>query len=339
MFFRLVISVGWLFAALIVHELGHVLFGCIVGCHFEQLGVGPLSLVRGASGLRTRLLPISAWGPFAVMRPVSTERVAQRIAWLAAGGPIASACVGLVVSGGVWLHLIPRWGLVFGILNLCAAVATGQPFGTGAGLPSDGRRVWDLWRRDADAHAATALIVLDAQATAGVRPAAWDPALLRRAAEITHPPAFVLAAAVANYRHVADRSGLVGAAGEIDAVRRLYTTVPRWLRGEAAVELACWYALVSGDRVTARAFLVDARGQLTPPHRRWRAAASVWLLDGNITKAAGAVAEAERSLHLPDAGATEFDRELIAMTRERLRGLTPEGPARNAEVPAAAGES
>ena len=73
----------------------------------EQL-VWSAEFVRGASGTSNATLPISAWGVYG-QRPVSTERVAQRIAWPAAGGPIASACVGLVV-GGV-LHLIPRWGL------------------------------------------------------------------------------------------------------------------------------------------------------------------------------------------------------------------------------------
>ncbi len=245
---RLAVTVGLHFTALAIHEVGHAVFGVLAGFRLRLLGVGPIGLESQESGLKLRRLPLRAWGPFATMRAESTERLESRLAWLLAGGPLTSLCVGIVCVGASLLPGASRWWLAVGVLNLCVAVASGQPFiATGAGVASDGRRVLDLWRDDPDARAAAALVALDGQAAAGTRPAHWDPTLLRRAMQITKPTAFVLAAAVAAYRHATDTVGIAGAETEFAAVREAYAMAPRWLRGDAAAEIAFRLAWVSGD--------------------------------------------------------------------------------------------
>lgn len=317
---RVVFSIAWLFVALLVHELGHAALGSLAGFRLALLGIGPVGVAKTATGLQLRWLPAASWGPFVSMRADFTDRVEWRTSWLLSGGPFVSLCVGAILVGAPYVGMGPRWMYEAGALNLCVAVATGQPVvGTGAGIPSDGRRLWDLWRGTTNARAAAALVVLEAQAAGGLRPAAWDAVLLRKAAQVTAPPAFTLAAAVATYRYVADRAGLAEAGAELASVRRLYGAVPQWLRGDAATEVAFWLASPAPDLPGARTVLADARGPLATPYRRWRSEAAVFLLDGNVLAADRALGEAERSLSQASTTPSAFDRMLVAATRKRLQ--------------------
>jgi hypothetical protein len=138
----LIVTIGAaLFGAFAVHEFGHLAAGRLAGYRFGFLAVGPLWLTR--SGICWRWHP-RYWAPMAQALPATSDRFAERIAWYIAGGPIASAIVAVVAFStsraaegdpAVFLR-----ALALG--SACVFVASIQPFGTGVGIPSDGRRLW-----------------------------------------------------------------------------------------------------------------------------------------------------------------------------------------------------
>ncbi len=62
-----------------------------MGFRFGVLAVGPLWLLRAGEGLRVRWrCSPRYWGPMAMALPRGTHRLAERLTWYAAGGPVAS---------------------------------------------------------------------------------------------------------------------------------------------------------------------------------------------------------------------------------------------------------
>jgi peptidase M50-like protein len=80
-----------------VHELGHLAAGRIVGIGASRIVLGPLELVRDANRWSARLCRdwFSLGGGLVLLTP--PPRTARHMAWVAAGGPVASLAL-LVAS-------------------------------------------------------------------------------------------------------------------------------------------------------------------------------------------------------------------------------------------------
>ncbi len=318
---RALLGVTALFLALAVHELGHVVAGRAVGFRFGRFGVGPFCIEHQNDRLRVRWLPPHLWGPFALVYPVTSERMSTSLAWYVAGGPMAS----LALAASAWSMAAAigsgvgfRFASWTALASACVFVATAQPFGTGSGVPSDGGRLWGLMRGDANARSAAALAVLDGQAVTGLRPRFWDPKVVAVAGEMTRPPAYVLAAATALYRFAADHDDVEAARRQIRRMRSVYTNVPRWLRADAATELAFWLAYVDRDVEAARNYLADTRGVLGSPHRRCRAESAVSLVSGDLDRAKAQLDRASAASSLRLEGRTPLDDELLEKVRKDI---------------------
>ena len=68
-----------LFLTLLIHELGHVAAGFVVGFHFRELRIGPLTLVKSSKGLKVALQRISTLDGIAASVPSATGAVASRL--------------------------------------------------------------------------------------------------------------------------------------------------------------------------------------------------------------------------------------------------------------------
>ena len=150
-----------------------------------------------------RRFPPSHGGPFAMAYPVTSTLSRSRACWYVAGGPLASAAIALGAAS--WMSATPeglahRVAGLLALLSACVFVATAQPFGTGAGVPSDGARAWSLLRDTRTARSFVALLALDGCALEGLRPRDWDPRLVQLAAQVDAPPAYSLEAATALLR-------------------------------------------------------------------------------------------------------------------------------------------
>lgn len=190
-------------------------------------------------------------------------------------------------------------------------LATAQPFGTGAGIPSDGKRFWALLRGDPGARSAAALAALAGSVTSGTRPRDWDRGLLDLAAAVREPPAFRLESATLLFLHALDLGDRSAARAQIEQIQRLLPSVPRWLRAEAAAEAAFWFARFEKDAETAGEFLRDVRGGLGEPYRLLRAQAAVLVQRGDLEAARATLDRARVALERGVGQPSMLDRELI----------------------------
>ncbi|MTB51417.1 site-2 protease family protein [Lewinella sp. W8] len=150
LFFILLLPLSFLFVVG-VHELGHVLFGRWQNFEFFGLTVGPFSWRPDENG-NVRFAwntSLNLAGGVAVMLPNGGEQLSQRFTWFAAGGPLSSLLLALLLY--VLSSLLPAGSfLAFmaGGLSLLSAViflATILPFRAG-GFASDGMRILTFWR-------------------------------------------------------------------------------------------------------------------------------------------------------------------------------------------------
>jgi hypothetical protein len=129
----------------LLHELGHVLAGALVGLPFRALTVGLLSVRRESldGGSRLRWAVNGSWWKVAgcVERDFTpAPDVREALTITALGGPIASLVVGtlLLASPAPWQGL-GFVSLFIGAFNAVPSALLGQP--------SDGMIIYRLWSR------------------------------------------------------------------------------------------------------------------------------------------------------------------------------------------------
>ena len=132
-----------LFITLLIHELGHVLFGIWSGYRFNFLTVGPLT-IENTDHLHIKVN--DNWllvGGVASCSPLSGDlkSIAKQHKRFVAGGPIFSiitASISLILGTSMGIHFFTY----FGIFNLVIFFATILPY-QGA-IKSDGRVLLEL---------------------------------------------------------------------------------------------------------------------------------------------------------------------------------------------------
>lgn len=139
------------------------------------------------------------------------------------GGPVASlllALMGWMLLQGplAGLGVIGYNVLVFTALLSAAIFAlTLAPFMAG-GFKSDGRRAWDLLKGDARSDQEAAMLLLTTVGMGGVRPADYDPDLVRKTLALNDGSIFDLYSRVTVYYHHADRGEWAQAQARLDEV-------------------------------------------------------------------------------------------------------------------------
>ena len=139
---KLLLSAILVLALSVVHEIGHVLAGRLVGVGFRSLTIGPLAVVRRERGYTVQ--PNTLWTRFSgcVERDFSGGRPeAHRLIASALGGPAANLLLAAALfatgrHGGLTDDLA-LWSLLFGLFNLVPIRHGGQT--------SDGGLALALW--------------------------------------------------------------------------------------------------------------------------------------------------------------------------------------------------
>lgn len=289
------LAAGATFAAVVMHELGHVLAGRRVGYRFMFLVVGPLRLERRDGRLRLGLnTSLALAGGLALSVPTDRRALARRYATVVAGGPAWSMLTGalgvllawwLASDTAVAVHAKLAVG-TFGCVSLLLAVVTLLPMPLGDGA-SDGLRLLRLLRGGAEADRDAAILRLAGQAMLGERPRDWD-----RHAVLTalHPadgsPAEVTARFFA-VCHARDRGECDETGQHASRLLEVYPAAGRPLQAAALLELLT--TAVLDGRTEAVSSLLDTLRPLTAflagPHREVVAAAEL-ALAGQATGAA-----------------------------------------------------
>jgi hypothetical protein len=166
-----VAAVAGLLAALVVHELGHVVAGLCLGFRFNSIRVSRLHLTRPFRWSWSRPIGRGAAG-MATLFPVGTGRLSARALGMLVGGPAANLAtagviIGLPFDKGFFCGSLAFWSLIMGTMNLVS-------FRRGTSV-SDGRRIVTLLRHPPQAQRWLAVLALTAELDDGVQPESLSP--------------------------------------------------------------------------------------------------------------------------------------------------------------------
>jgi hypothetical protein len=172
---------------IVVHELGHLFTGWLVGFHFSSFSIGPFSLAIEHGRLKVRLRTSLAALGYVAMNVGGIRHLRRRFLIFVAGGPAANL-LSLPVTALLVNHLFPAWGRSWMAIPAGQFVALSLLIGCGSLLPfgdgSDGQRISMLLSSAGSARRLLCCLALGGQARKGIRPRLWKRTWLNAATRL-----------------------------------------------------------------------------------------------------------------------------------------------------------
>ncbi|WP_237981333.1 site-2 protease family protein [Bacillus thuringiensis] len=167
----------------IIHELGHVIFGIIGGLTFKFMTVGPITVQKEKGKVRIRENKLWAYfGGVAMLIPPSivTPNLSKKWAWMTLGGPITSLLFG-ITFGYIYMVSYYQYLLYFSVFHFIIFAVTIVPIkGT---LMSDGMQFLILIKDDEKAKQHVYNIQVSSELFSYKRPEDWDKRLIELSEE------------------------------------------------------------------------------------------------------------------------------------------------------------
>ncbi|EJV57998.1 MULTISPECIES: M50 family metallopeptidase [Bacillus] len=162
----------------IIHELGHVIFGVMGGLTFKFMTVGPITVQKEKGKVRIRENKLWAYfGGVAMLIPPSivTPNLSKKWAWMTLGGPITSFLFG-ITFGYIYMVSYYQYLLYFSVFHFIIFAVTIVPIkGT---LMSDGMQFLILIKDDGKARQHLYNIQVSSELFSYKRPKDWDKRLV-----------------------------------------------------------------------------------------------------------------------------------------------------------------
>ncbi|AZJ23065.1 site-2 protease family protein [Bacillus wiedmannii] len=169
---------GIFLAVVIIHELGHVVFGVIGGLTFKFMTVGPITVQKEKGKVRIRENKLWAYfGGVAMLIPPSivTPNLSKKWAWMTLGGPITSLLFG-ITFGYIYMVSYYQYLLYFSVFHFIIFAVTIAPIkGT---LMSDGMQFLILIKDDEKAKQHVYNIQVSSELFSYKRPKDWNKRLV-----------------------------------------------------------------------------------------------------------------------------------------------------------------
>jgi len=170
-----------LYAAIAIHEVGHLVAGAIVGMPPGALVIGGIVIFK--SGTRwivqfnyRQLLG----GGFAKVLPPKGDFRPVRFAWMVAGGPIAGFLLMFACLLGLELYGRGTWAWIGTLFWVALLITIAPLIPISAGLnKSDGARLWLLLKRPEQSRSWMAVLRVQTEEMRGTVPREWDAALVK----------------------------------------------------------------------------------------------------------------------------------------------------------------
>lgn len=232
----------------IVHELGHVIAGWLVGFRFRMINLGPLSLGREHGRLRM------GWrqGMFVGSTGMTTQSMRsmhRRLLIFVMGGPAANI---LSIPAAVLLvnHLLPNLtgtslealAAQFAVFSLVAGFANLAPLRSS--VLSDGARIELLIRGGSRARRWLTLEAIQRLYVRGTRARRWKSTWVRAASSAPDASYDAFAGEWLAYMWASDRKDEAVAAAHIEKCLECASTLPHFAREilaqEASIVVAWW---------------------------------------------------------------------------------------------------
>ncbi len=310
-----------LLLVLLVHELGHLTGGLLVGFRAFLLIVGPIRLERASRGWRVALnTNMALFGGLAGSAPTDGRHLARRTAVMVAGGPMVSLLVGIGAAVAlVALDLLPLdrdtpFSSVLSVFGLLCVGGTSAAIGvvtlmplTTSGFLSDGARLLRLICGGPVATSDAAIQAIVGASLSGVRPRDWDPQLLQAACALVDGSVFEFTAWQLAQMHAADAGKTEESLYQLRQLLPHIDRMPASLTAAIHLDAARQFA-IAGAVAEARAQFALATGPtIAAPYLRPFAEAALLASDGRRADAMAIVptirAHLEQSI---DRGAAQW---------------------------------
>lgn len=133
----------------VIHELGHLLFGCLTGYRFCSFRVGRLMLVKVEGRMRLKHLTLTGTGGQCLMLPPAMKNGKIPVALYNLGGSILNFTVALVCLGLFlmlpWVTAVSEFLLMSAVIGFAYALTNGIPMRMGF-VDNDGYNAISLSR-------------------------------------------------------------------------------------------------------------------------------------------------------------------------------------------------
>jgi len=306
------------FAAVAIHELGHILAGLAVGFRFNTMRIGPLQFDRPFRISRYR--GPGAWtGGGASLLPVKTDKLALPAVIMIAAGPAAN-----MLSGSAML-LAPYSRGYFSWVFICCSMIGGLvellvPFRTSF-LISDAGRIWMLLRNRQQGERWLAILKLGAELNDGKMPESLSADFLAKAVAVRDlSPDTVTAHALA-YTAAFHRQNDAEAAQALETCLQFSSCIVPAIREALMSDAAVFQARKRKRIDLAEQWLASMPQTTQRPGLRSRVQAAILEAQGDNQGALNKLEEVEKAARtLPNQAQRELSLRFLRRWQSDLRG-------------------
>jgi len=281
------------FLVILIHELGHILGGLIMGNEFSMMIVGPLKLQKEDGSYQLTVnRDIAMAGGLALTLPTKVEGFKKRRAIVIGGGPFASLVLVIVayliflnVSGSGY-KLLNLFLLGLGGFSGLAFLMTIIPMKVG-GFMSDGMQLLMTFRGDAKAKQYADFMHLFALDNKGVSPKDLPAALFAKEQDKPIEDSFDLAFQQYLYYRALDENDLDKAESLLQKIKEKLAIYPANFHADVQADWVVFYSLIQPNTVEANQILQDMDGKKPTMSKVFLNAfeAAVAFRNGNLAEA------------------------------------------------------
>lgn len=253
--------------AIVLHELGHLLAGWMVGFHFSSFTIGPFSILLEYGKLRIRVRRSLPAGGYAGMHIDRVRRLRRRLLIFIAAGPATN-----LLTMGLTLLLLsydPTWEAssfvrLFWMNSAILGIGNLLPFRLGVLYP-DGARIWMLLFSRAKARRWLSVAAIGSQSRAGVRSRDFRRTWLSAAGSVQDGSVDEFAANWIAYMAANDRKDVPAAAAHLERCLRLVKLLGPLLQDLVALEATVFVAWFREDPALAEKWFANVKKIKTLP--------------------------------------------------------------------------
>jgi Peptidase family M50 len=335
--FFLIRGLPWIFV--FIHELGHLLFGLIVGMRIEQFAVGRAVITFAEKSWHFQTSPTRpVLGGWVSAYPTTPKMLILRQVVFIIGGPIASLTAALAILNFVTkidlnLYQDPAKTVVvatngvFVLISFLVFVISIFPYSIKGKFDSDGRSLIQCLTNSDFANRKMIISLLQGLLKSGRKPRDFDENHIRMATKIQDDSYLEWMSCSFAYGFYVDTQQIEEAKLYLERAIKLESKVEKDVWNPWLLECAFFFAYHGNDLARAQTLLDEARDATHPAYLRFKAEAAVLLAENRFPEArtmARAGLIAFDAYQKPKADQTEVE-EIEAILLRAEQGIIQSG--------------
>ena len=260
-----------LMLTVVLHELGHVAAGVLVGFHFSSISIGPFSIGLQYGRVRFQIRAQSGALGYAGMHMQTVSRLRRKLFIFVMAGPLMNLVSGTVAA--VFILISPQelrsgWliplSAAFSMLSFSIFLLSAIPFRST--FHSDGDRIRMLVKSPREARRWISAMALASQQRKGIRPRRWKQTWLQAVCAVRDSSRDEFLGNFLAYIAAADRKDVTAEAKHLERCLELAHLPPVMSRDLIACESSYFCAWTRSDSRLAESWLsqLENRKPITP---------------------------------------------------------------------------